>query len=58
MSGQPIFERAAARVEGERLAYAGAVTPEEAHALAQAGLATIVDVASNSIVSAVPNLRP
>ena len=48
MSGQAIFERAAARVEGERLAYAGAVTVEEAHELAQAGLARIVDVRTRS----------
>ena len=48
MSGQPIFERAAARVEGERLGYAGAVTVEEAHELAQAGLANIVDVRTRS----------
>jgi rhodanese-related sulfurtransferase len=48
MSGQAIFERAAARVEGERLAYAGAVTVEEAHQLAQAGLARIVDVRTRS----------
>ena len=44
MSAQPIFERAAARVETEGLAYAGAVTVEEAHELAQAGVAKIVDV--------------
>jgi rhodanese-related sulfurtransferase len=48
MSAQPIFERAAARVEGERLAYAGAVTVEEAHQLAEAGLARIVDVRTRS----------
>ena len=48
MSGQPIFERAAARIEGERLGYAGAVTVEEAHELAQAGLAQIVDVRTRS----------
>jgi rhodanese-related sulfurtransferase len=48
MSGQPIFERAAARVEGERLAYAGAVTVEEAHELAQSGAARIVDVRTRS----------
>jgi rhodanese-related sulfurtransferase len=44
VSSQPIFERAAARLEGERLAYAGAVTVEEAHELQSAGLATILDV--------------
>ena len=44
MSAQSLFERAAARLESERLAYAGAVTVEEAHELAAAGLATIVDV--------------
>ena len=48
MSAQPIFERAAARVEGERLTYAGAVSVEEAHELAQAGLAKIVDVRTRS----------
>jgi rhodanese-related sulfurtransferase len=48
MSGQPIFERAAARIEGERLGYAGAVTVEEAHELAQADLAKIVDVRTRS----------
>lgn len=48
MSAQPIFERAAARIEGERLGYAGAVTVEEAHELAQAGLAKIVDVRTRS----------
>ena len=44
MSAQPIFERAAARAEQQGLAYAGAVTPEEAHELHQSGTATIVDV--------------
>ena len=44
MSAQPIFERAAARAEEQGLAYAGAVTPDEAHQLQQAGVATIVDV--------------
>ena len=44
MSAQPIFERAAARAEAGGLPYAGAVTPEEAHRLQQAGAATIVDV--------------
>ena len=48
MSAQPIFERAAARLEGERLTYAGAVTVEEAHELAQAKLAQIVDVRTRS----------
>jgi rhodanese-related sulfurtransferase len=48
VSAQPIFERAAARIEGERLSYAGAVTVEEAHELAQAGLAKIVDVRTRS----------
>jgi len=43
VSVQPIFERAAARGEGS-LPYAGAVTPQEAHELAAAGAATIVDV--------------
>ena len=33
MSAQSLFERAAARLEGERLTYAGAVTVEEAHEL-------------------------
>ena len=44
MSAQALFERAAARIEGERLTYAGAVTVEEAHELASTGLAKIVDV--------------
>ena len=48
MSAQPIFERASARAEQGRLAYAGAVTPQEAHDLAAAGLATIVDVRTRS----------
>jgi rhodanese-related sulfurtransferase len=48
VSGQPIFERAAARVESDGIAYAGAVTVEEAHELAQAGLARIVDVRTRS----------
>lgn len=48
MSAQPIFERAAARAGEQRLAYAGAVTPEEAHQLAAAGEATIVDVRTRS----------
>jgi rhodanese-related sulfurtransferase len=48
VSAQSLFERAAARLEGERLAYAGAVTVQEAHELAQAGHATIVDVRTRS----------
>ena len=48
MSGQPIFERAAARAEAEGLAYAGAVTAQEAHDLQEAGLATILDVRTRS----------
>jgi len=48
VSAQPIFERAAARAEELRLAYAGAVTPEEAHQLQAAGAATIVDVRTRS----------
>ena len=48
MSAQSIFERAAARAEEQRLAYAGAVTPEEAHLLQEAGEATIVDVRTRS----------
>ena len=48
MSAQPIFERAAARGEQQQLAYAGAVTPGEAHDLHQAGAATIVDVRTRS----------
>jgi rhodanese-related sulfurtransferase len=44
VSAQPIFERAAARAEEQGLAYAGAVTPGEAHQLHLAGVATIVDV--------------
>ena len=48
MSAQPIFERAAARREEQRLPYAGAVTPQEAHDLHMAGVATIVDVRTRS----------
>lgn len=48
MSAQPILERAAARAEAMGLPYAGAVTPQEAHELAQAGLATILDVRTRS----------
>jgi rhodanese-related sulfurtransferase len=48
VSAQALFERAAARAEQEGLPYAGAVTPEEAHALTQAGQATIVDVRTRS----------
>jgi rhodanese-related sulfurtransferase len=48
VSGQSIFERAAARADQQGFAYAGAVTPEEAHELHQAGLATIVDVRTRS----------
>ena len=48
MTAQPIFERAAARAEQQGLAYAGAVTCEEAHALQQAGQATILDVRTQS----------
>lgn len=48
MSAQSIFERAAARIEGEGLSYAGAVTAQEAHWLREAGLATILDVRTRS----------
>lgn len=48
MSAQPIFERAAARAEEHGLAYAGAITPEEAHQLHAAGDAIIVDVRTRS----------
>ena len=48
MSGQAIFERAAARAEEHGLAYAGAVTPEEAHDLQASGAGTIVDVRTRS----------
>ena len=48
MSAQPIFERAAARAEEHGLAYAGAVTPDEAHRLRAAGAAIIVDVRTRS----------
>jgi rhodanese-related sulfurtransferase len=41
---QAIFARAAQRARASGLAYAGAVTPQEAWALARAGAATIVDV--------------
>jgi rhodanese-related sulfurtransferase len=44
VSAQPIFERAAARAEEHGLAYAGAVTPDEAFELHRSGMATIVDV--------------
>ena len=39
-----ILERAAARAKEKAVPYAGLVTPSEAHALMQAGVATIVDV--------------
>ncbi len=39
-----ILERAAARAKQKAVSYAGLVTPSEAHALTQAGVATIVDV--------------
>ena len=39
-----ILERAAARANQEAVPYAGLVTPSEAYALVQAGVATIVDV--------------
>lgn len=39
-----IFERAAARARDAGLDYAGAVTPAEAHRLAELGAASIVDV--------------
>lgn len=48
MSANPILERAAARAAQHGLAYAGAVTPQEAHDLAAAGAATIVDVRTRS----------
>jgi len=48
VSAQPIFERAAARAEQQGLPYAGAVTPEEAHALHDSGNATILDVRTRS----------
>lgn len=48
MSAQPIFERAAARAEEQGLAYAGAVTPDEAQQLHASGSATIVDVRTRS----------
>jgi len=48
VSAQSIFERAAARAGEQGLAYAGAVTPEEAHHLQEAGEATIVDVRTRS----------
>ena len=49
MSAQALFERAAARAEEHGLAYAGAVTPGEAHALQQAGQATIVGTVYDSL---------
>ena len=39
-----IVERAAARAKAEGVPYAGLVTPAEAHALVEAGEATLVDV--------------
>jgi rhodanese-related sulfurtransferase len=48
VSAQPIFERAGARATEGGLAYAGAVTPDEAHRLAGTGAATIVDVRTRS----------
>ena len=39
-----IFARAAERARSMNLAYAGAVTPAEAHALREAGAATLLDV--------------
>ena len=39
-----ILERAALRARDEAIPYAGLVTPREAHALMEAGIATIVDV--------------
>ncbi|MGI9026278.1 MAG: rhodanese-like domain-containing protein [Burkholderiaceae bacterium] len=39
-----ILERAAVRAKQKAVPYAGLVTPSEAHALMQAGVATIVDV--------------
>lgn len=41
---QAIFARAEQRGRASRLAYAGAVTPREAWALARSGAATLVDV--------------
>jgi rhodanese-related sulfurtransferase len=48
VSSQSIFERAAARAEEQGLAYAGAVTCQEAHELQRSGLATLVDVRTRS----------
>ena len=44
MSPVEIFERAARRARELGLAYAGAVKPDEAHRLREAGVAAIVDV--------------
>ena len=44
MSPAEIFERAAQRARELGLAYAGAVRPQEAHRLREAGAASIVDV--------------
>ncbi len=41
---EEIFARAAQRARQMGLGYAGAVTPQEAHRLSEAGAATIVDV--------------
>jgi rhodanese-related sulfurtransferase len=53
-----ILERAAARARESNLAYAGAVTPAEAHALIQSGAARLIDVRTrfeNEYVGRVPN---
>jgi rhodanese-related sulfurtransferase len=55
---QALFERAAGRAQGMRLAYAGALTPAEAWELHAAGAATLVDVrtfAEWEFVGRVPN---
>ena len=44
LEAQAILERAAERAQQMRLHYAGAVTPQEAHELAELGAARIVDV--------------
>ena len=43
-SADEIFARAASRAQGSGFAYAGSVTPAEAHRLAQLGAATLVDI--------------
>ena len=57
-SADDILRTAAERARAANLPYAGAVTPAEAHALAQAGRAKIVDVRSrfeNEYIGRIPD---